>query len=320
MTGAGYGTFAQRLNIMGKALSDVDVLIAPSISTKEIYESVFPGLREKIVVMPYFLPRRQPRPCSRRGDKLRVLIAGMISRHKGGFDLRTVMDQLPDDDIEFHICGDLIPDIKAMLDPLLTSRRNITFHGPYLPGALPRPFYECDVALFLSIWPETYLIALTEAMRAGCVPIVTSIGAHGDRIVHGENGFKVEVGDPSAVIRILRGLLVDRAPLAGMKLRSQSTPTTSVSDYVAFLQARLDGGLAALSRPEGLGGQVLANVDLGISMPAAAAAPPPIQRRSALFYSRRLWSIYKSEGAEVALKKIVSYGHARLRTRIARSA
>ncbi|MGO4441408.1 glycosyltransferase [Rhizobium sp. RAF56] len=306
MTGAEYGTFHQRLNIMGEILSNVDTLIAPSTSTKVIYETVFPDLCGKISVMPYFLPRRAPRTGNRGGAKLKVLVAGVISRHKGGFDICAIMDQLVDDDIEFHICGDCTREIEMALAPLLALRRNITMHGPYSPSELPEPFYECDVALFLSTWPETYLITLTEAMRTGCVPIVTSIGAHGDRIVHGENGFKVDVGDWIAVVDILHGLLIDRAPLAEMRHRSALSPATSVEDYVSFLNTYLAAEPAVRSRSAGIRVDILANTDLGIFMPEITK-PPPVETRNAAIYARILWTIYKSQGAFAVVEKMASY-------------
>ena len=60
--------------------------------------------------------------------------------------------------------------------------------------------------MHLSIWPETYCITLSEVWQAGIVPIVSDIGALGERVTHGVNGYKVPFGEPGPVVHILERL------------------------------------------------------------------------------------------------------------------
>ena len=67
---------------------------------------------------------------------------------------------------------------------------NVHITGEYTRADLPRLVAEnpCDVALFLSIWPETYCYALTDAYEAGLYPIALDFGAVGERIAANKAG------------------------------------------------------------------------------------------------------------------------------------
>jgi hypothetical protein len=62
--------------------------------------------------------------------------------------------------------------------------------GPYAREDLPRLIaeYPCDVALFLSIWPETYCYALSDAYGAGLYPLALDFGAVAERIAASKVG------------------------------------------------------------------------------------------------------------------------------------
>jgi glycosyltransferase involved in cell wall biosynthesis len=175
-----------------------------------LYESTYPEIKHKIVVQSYFVPTLKP-PAKRSTEgRLSVLVAGNLSFHKGGDDIVSVIGGTEPDDVAFHVCGQAILPYDEQLKALAANRGGITLHGSYMPGEVPVAFFQCDVALFLSLWPETYLIALDEAMSAGCVPIVTNVGAPADRVIPGANGFKVDVGNVDHVVEILGELSKNR--------------------------------------------------------------------------------------------------------------
>jgi hypothetical protein len=61
---------------------------------------------------------------------------------------------------------------------------NVRLIGEYQRAGLPRLVAEnpCDVALFLSIWPETYCYALSDAYGVGLYPLALRFGALEERI------------------------------------------------------------------------------------------------------------------------------------------
>ena len=76
-------------------------------------------------------------------------------------------------------------------------------------GDLAETLKEFSLSLHLSIWPETYCLTLSEAWQAGVVPVVSDLGALGERVEEGSNGFKVPVGEAGSVIALLRDLLAN---------------------------------------------------------------------------------------------------------------
>jgi GT2 family glycosyltransferase len=111
----------------------------------------------------------------------RVAIIGAIGTNKGR-DLflacaRDALKQrLP---LQYRLFG------YAADEGPLRRLANVQVIGEYERAELPRLVAEnpCDVALFLSIWPETFCYALTDAYEAGLYPIALDFGAVGERIV-----------------------------------------------------------------------------------------------------------------------------------------
>ncbi len=66
----------------------------------------------------------------------------------------------------------------------LRQLTNMRLLGEYARADLPRLIAEnpCDLALFLSIWPETYCYALSDAYALGLYPIALGFGALEERI------------------------------------------------------------------------------------------------------------------------------------------
>ena len=82
------------------------------------------------------------------------------------------------------------PDYESVLKNL--NQENIIIHGSYALGEATA-LQVADVALILSIWPETYCISLSEVWQNGLIPIVTDVGGLNDRVQEGLNGFKVPI-------------------------------------------------------------------------------------------------------------------------------
>ena len=72
-------------------------------------------------------------------------------------------------------------------------------------------------------------------MRAGVVPIVTDIGALGERVTHNVNGFKVPVDEPAAVVNKLRDILHEPRQLPRMRRQIHSGLYRQMDEHLAFL-------------------------------------------------------------------------------------
>jgi len=72
----------------------------------------------------------------------------------------------------------------------LSGYKNVDFAGEYEKDSLDKMLSESrpTVGLFLSVWPETYCYALTDAIRNAVFPIAFDIGAFRERMEMHEFG------------------------------------------------------------------------------------------------------------------------------------
>jgi glycosyltransferase involved in cell wall biosynthesis/spore maturation protein CgeB len=212
--GVSFGSQSSRRSFVSAVLEHIDYIVFVSQAERKIFESIYPELRKKSNVCVEGVPVAD-RPTVARSSALnkilRVAVHGNFNRLKGGDTLCSVFEVMRHDAVEFHVYGKIELSYARVLSRLGAS--NVYIHGGYLPDSLHDRLSESDVSLLLSIWPETYVLTLSESWRAGLVPIVTDIGALGERVKHRVNGFKVPVGSPASVVSVLRELIADRTEL-----------------------------------------------------------------------------------------------------------
>lgn len=116
----------------------------------------------------------------RPGPLRNVAVIGAIGPHKGVDLLLEVAGMaermgLP---LRFVIVG------YTSRDADFAALSNVEITGRYRQSDLARLLAssQCGAALFLSVWPETYSYTLSEAWRAGMLPVALDIGAQADRI------------------------------------------------------------------------------------------------------------------------------------------
>ena len=203
------GAQQQRRGFIEQMLHSVDLLLFGSHQSEELVLRIYPQIRTQqrlVMGIPAPLGPLPPAPRALHGaptDRLDVMVVGNFLRTKGADTVLKVIETSDPKLFRFHIMGMVEPHYLATLEALGTTRQVIC-HGRYAPGELP--LAQGDVALHLSTWPETWCISLSEVWQAGLIPIVTDIGALGERVSHGVDGFKVGIGDAAAVLDLLEVL------------------------------------------------------------------------------------------------------------------
>lgn len=184
-----------------------------------------------------------PRPEHDDGPRLTVAVAGNFATHKGGDDIVELIRICEEYPIHFKVFGRVDAHHAGRLRGISPDR--ITLAGAYEPHAIHALLNGCDVSLHLSTWPETYVIALTEAWQAGLVPVATALGALAERVADGVDGFLVPPHDPGAVRARLLELYYDPARLARMRdaVRAKRFPT--VAAHLDAVRDVYDGLVAA---------------------------------------------------------------------------
>jgi len=214
---------------------------APSQSVVDRYLALEPALSGRpVAVIPHGLDAAlaaslapDPAAVATEGGRLRVVVLGRLTAEKGGDVLRRACGQLAEF-AELHLLG--------------TGESGDAFRN--LPGVQVVPAYERDelgellrridphAGLLLSTVPETFSYTLSE-LHAAAVPVLaTPVGALGERVVPGGNGWFVDA-DPDAVVAALRGLDTDRSQLAQVRdnlLQDEVGTTTAMARAYAALE------------------------------------------------------------------------------------
>ncbi|HYG88455.1 MAG TPA: glycosyltransferase [Azospirillum sp.] len=258
--GIPYGAQRLRRNAFADMLEHIDLLLFPSRAARDLVAEVYPSevkrARSAVLGQP-IIPMPRLVAGGPVGKPLKVAVYGNFSFNKGADLLVEVFRSLRGRGVEFHLFGR----VDAPYDGVLAQEdfADVVQHGPFPPGQPPAVLGEMAVSLHLSNWPETYCMTLSEAWLMGLVPVVTDIGALGERVVDGVNGFKVPLGDAGAVERLLASLatdasLVERAR-AGIAAQLTVTPEAHCGQLAELYQALLPehcGELAGrgLDRPD----------------------------------------------------------------------
>lgn len=226
------GSQSVRRAFFSRVLDQVDVLHANTDGVASLFCAMFPSLRDdnRIQISGVPMPPDDESSGANIGvrpvNPLNVAIIGNFTQNKGGDVFIHAFNQMRDDSIRFHIFGTIGEPYNTIMKQL--GLPNVEVYGGYSAGTLSEKLKDMSLSLHLSVWPETFCITLSEAWKAGLVPVVSDIGALGERVTHGMNGFKVPLGESGAVVDILRELLA--CPSRIEQVRAQLTPNLYVTN------------------------------------------------------------------------------------------
>ncbi len=205
------------------------VALLPELSSKA-FECIPHGIDSNV-----FAPRNAVR-APLKGQRLRILIPGRLSPHKGLNLLKSVLPELLEyADVLLLGSGDFGHPIASM--------PNVSLISHYEPEQLADLVddFQPDCALLLSVLPESYSYMLSE-MWALRVPVcATRLGAFAERIQDQVTGF---LFDPSAVelLACVRHVYANRGTLDKVRQHICQFPGRAVEamlqDYQALLPIR----------------------------------------------------------------------------------
>ena len=214
-------------------------LVAPSESVVARYRELVPEwATQSMRVIPHGLSRglieslAPSRTESESHERLQVVVTGRLTPEKGA-DILSEVIGLAAEFADFHLLG--TGDSGKRFEGMQGVKVQRSYRQEELGGLLRA--LAPDVAMLLSVVPETFSYTLSELQAAGVPVIATRMGAFIERIQHGESGWLVEP-DAAAVRAQLEALATDPEQLASARsvLRAQSPRTTSqmVDDYVGL--------------------------------------------------------------------------------------
>lgn len=264
----------QRLrDAYGKAIVRSNVSIAaPSRSVLERYAGLFPVLRSLPGgVIPHGLHEpparhwhRRLRSDGARAKRLRVLVPGRLSPHKGLALLRALMPALAEfADVLLLGCGDF-GRVFAQWDHVSVLPDYSRVQMPALVAA-----FDPDCALLCSTLPETFSYTLSEMQALGIPVVATALGAFAERIQDGRDGFLVMPSAPAIAAR-LRALAAGPGRLAEVAQILRTLPVRDAGQMLEDYRDRI-GTRRVVSMPEASDPVVRMNVLLSRALVDARA-------------------------------------------------
>jgi len=169
---------AEHRRLFTELFRAVKHVVTPSENAAGYLRQAFPG--SKIEAVPHPEAQGGFPNSAREGNDDEILLLGAIGPHKGSGKLLEIAKRakLTHPWLYFRVIG------YTDIDEQLIALGNVNITGPYKAADLDRLFAQClgRLALFLSIWPETYSYALSEVARHGFIPVVPDLGAPAERV------------------------------------------------------------------------------------------------------------------------------------------
>lgn len=176
--------------------SKAQTLIAPSRDVATRMRRYFPELDVRAVAHPEkAMPSHRREPSARKGNAIRVVVLGALSKIKGADQLEAAaLDaaarQLP---IEYVLVG------YAYRDITINAKSHLKVLGAYQQEDLAEIVAEQapDLIWFPAVWPETFSYTLSFALAEGYAIAAPDLGAFPERLV-GQPGGHVLPWDMAA--------------------------------------------------------------------------------------------------------------------------
>ena len=235
-----------RRELARELLLTAAAVVYPSDFLLRRHLELFPGLPpERQRVIEPSGPAEAPPPAADRPVR-HVAYIGSVQPHKGALVFEEVVRRLPPEvapSLRWSAYGGGDPEL------LLRLRRlpRVKVRGYYRAGSLIERLRrdEVDLALLLSIVPESYSLALSECLAAGVPVVAFDHGAIADRLRRHGGGLLVEPGAGAAGITPVVEALANglRFPPLASPLHGNARPATAGNDASAYGELYRELGL-----------------------------------------------------------------------------
>ena len=162
----GLGFQEERREIARELLHAAAAVVYPSEFLRRRHLELFPGLpaNRQRVIEPASV-KVTPAPAWREGPVRHVAYVGQVQPHKGALVFEEVVRKLPPDAapaLRWSAYGGGDPELLRRLRRLPRVRVQGYYRSGSLVGRLRRD--RVDLALLLSVWPESYNLALSDPL------------------------------------------------------------------------------------------------------------------------------------------------------------
>ena len=203
-------------------------IVAPTRSIHDRWAALQPELASlPWICIGHGIPLPAPLPAPTHRPRPRLVVPGRLATHKGLDLIRASLAELSRDaDILLLGSGDFGRPFLGMASVQVIEH--------YAHADLPRLLgdFAPDLALLVSILPESFSYTLSEMQAFGIPVAATAIGAFAERIEDGVNGL-LFTPDAPALIGCVRSALASDSLLASLRQHLVAHPGRSLADMVA---------------------------------------------------------------------------------------
>ncbi|TSB46091.1 glycosyltransferase [Alkalicoccobacillus porphyridii] len=193
-------------------------IIAPSVSTRDIFLEYYPDIT--INVVPHKLTLQcTPTLPTQKSNRLKIAIIGDLFYHKGENELVTLINQ----SINKHLHCDFVLFGKAGRALSQLKVANFSYKGPYpSPESLDILLRteEIDIVLIPSICPETFSYTTHEALALGYPVLCFDLGAQAEAVRTSGCGWVVPLAIRNALFHKVVELSREPDQVQRMKIKA----------------------------------------------------------------------------------------------------
>ncbi len=175
------GSVQQWRNYYQQQLMGAENIFCPSQSTAELYQQHFDLAHIRVQAHPEKSFTFSTPSKLKKQETLSIAVIGAIGDHKGYQTLLACARNALKEGLALHFV--IVGYTKD--DAELEKLDNVTITGAYSDDTeLSQQIrqHRCKIALFLSVWPETYCYTLTESLRNNLYPVALNYGAIAERL------------------------------------------------------------------------------------------------------------------------------------------
>jgi glycosyltransferase involved in cell wall biosynthesis len=236
----------ERREVARELLRAAAAVIYPSDFLRRRHLELFPGLpEERQRVIEPASATVTPAPAWREGPVRRIAYVGQVQPHKGALVFEEVVRRLPPaaaPELLWSAYGGGSPELLRRLRRL----PRVDVHGYYRSGSLVDRLRRdrVDLALLLSVWPESYNLALSECRMAGVPVVAFDHGAIADRVrLHGGGLLVAPEAGAEGIAALLRELAAGRRATPAEPPPGAAPPPTADDAAGAFRELYRELGL-----------------------------------------------------------------------------
>lgn len=248
------GFQAERRALAGRLLAVAESVTFPSRFLLETHAELFPGLPEEarqrhrviepeLDPQPGFAPARRPASPPRH-----VAFVGTVLPHKGALVFAELVERLRDqsdqsgENVRWSVYGGGEAALLRRLGKLRAGGGGVRVRGYFRAGSLSGLLRRdgVDLALLLSVVPESYSLTLSECRAAGVPVLAFDHGAIADRVRAQGGGLLVDPAAGAAgMAEVLAGVLAGTVSLPGGEVSPVPDPPARAAEGFAALYRAL---------------------------------------------------------------------------------